>query len=62
MARKSDKYDWVDDPFNDRKNAELERKVRRSNTLGAVVFVVILVVVFLAFYTLFTFAGLYAAS
>ena len=55
-------YNWIDDPFDEKKNTELLQKARRNTALGAVVFVVVLMVVILGFYTLFTFAGLYAGA
>ena len=55
-------YNWIDDPFDEKKNSELQQKARRNTALIAVVFVVIIMVVILGFYSLFTFAGLYSAA
>ena len=59
---KHDDYNWIDDPFDEKKNAKLQQKARRNTALSAVVFVVLVMVVILGFFSLFTFAGLYAGA
>lgn len=43
MARRE--YDWLDDPFDDSKNAEALEEARRSRNMGCIVSAVIIVFV-----------------
>ncbi len=51
-SKKREEYDWIDDPFDDKKTAEEQRRVKRSNGLVAgigcaVVIVAVIVIVIL---------------
>ncbi len=47
MSRQREEYDWFEDPFDDKKNAEELEQARGSKALGCVLAVVLVVCVLL---------------
>ena len=44
MARKDEEYDWLNDPFDDKKNAEVQTGMSSRSKLALIVAVVVVIV------------------